>query len=78
MLTDGRVRCDEVGPISDEAARVALAKPAGSVFLLAGREGEEFGATVLQVDAPKNRAVVLLYPHLRCWSIAQQRVSPRE
>lgn len=32
-----------------------------SVFLLSGREGDEFMATVLQVDAAKNRAVVLLH-----------------
>lgn len=32
-----------------------------SVFLLAGREGEEFTATVLQVDADRDRAVVLLH-----------------
>ncbi len=32
-----------------------------SVFLLAGREGEEFQATVLQVDVAKDRATVLLH-----------------
>ena len=32
-----------------------------SVFLLSGREGEEFTATVLQVDMEKNRAVVVLH-----------------
>jgi len=32
-----------------------------SVFLLAGREGEQFQATVLQVDVAKDRAVVLLH-----------------
>ena len=32
-----------------------------SVFLLAGREGDEFQATVLQVEAGKDRATVLLH-----------------
>ena len=32
-----------------------------SVFLLAGREGEQFDATVLQVDPERNRATVLLF-----------------
>lgn len=32
-----------------------------SVFLLSGREGDEFRATVLQVDVVKDRAVVLLH-----------------
>lgn len=32
-----------------------------SVFLLTGREGEQFAATVLQVDAKKGRAVVVLH-----------------
>jgi hypothetical protein len=31
-----------------------------SVFLLTGREGETFDATVLQVDAERGRATVLL------------------
>ncbi|MET3806473.1 exoribonuclease R [Nakamurella sp. UYEF19] len=32
-----------------------------SVFLLAGRKGDEFTATVLQIDTDKDRAVVLLH-----------------
>ncbi|HEY7815053.1 MAG TPA: RNB domain-containing ribonuclease [Nakamurella sp.] len=32
-----------------------------SAFVLHGREGETFAATVLQLDSPKNRAVVILH-----------------
>jgi hypothetical protein len=32
-----------------------------SVFVLHGREGEEFAATVLQIDAERDRAVVVLH-----------------
>jgi hypothetical protein len=32
-----------------------------SVFVLHGREGEEFAATVLQLEPDRNRAVVVLH-----------------
>ncbi|MEP6561728.1 MAG: RNB domain-containing ribonuclease, partial [Nakamurella sp.] len=41
-----------------------------SVFVLHGREGEEFAATVLQLDPVKNRAVVILHdPPVRAYCV---------
>ena len=51
-----------MGAADRKASELAKAcSGAVSVFVLHGREGEEFAATVLQLDPVKNRAVVILH-----------------